>query len=131
MGVFASRRTPSAARCEVYGDLRIFLSESEFVAKLRSKRQNLYYSFHDDIRSRIPITKYNICYSNFDDKILPDEPIEIIEIMMWFNMGEVVDTFTSDKQFIEKIVRASMEHDYLPAEYDMLLMVVDSVRIIP
>ena len=53
--------------------------------------------------------------------------MEIIETI-WFNIGEGVDTFTSDKQFIEKIWQASIEHDYIPAEY-MLLMFVHSVRI--
>ena len=77
-----------------------------------------------------PIAKYNIRYSNFDCKILPEEPVEIIETI-WFNIGEGVDAFTSDKQFIEKIWQASIEHDYIPAEYDMLLMFVDSVRITP
>ena len=73
-----------------------------------------------------PIAKYNryICYSNFDYKILLEEPLEIIETI-WFNIVEGVDTSTSDKQFIEKIWQASIEYDYIPAEYDMLLMFVE------
>ena len=64
-----------------------------------------------------PIATYNIRYSNFDRKIPPEEPVEIIKAIY--------------KQFIEKIWEASIEHDYIPAEYGMLLMLVDSVRITP
>ena len=61
------------------------------------------------------------------------EPLYFLyeKLLSKFNIGEGVDTFTSDKEFIEKIWQASMEHDYIPAEYDMLLIFVDSVRITP
>ena len=44
---------------------------------------------------------------------------------IWLNIGEGVDTFTSDK-----IWQASIDHGYIPAEY-MLVMFVDSIRITP
>ena len=69
------------------------------------------------------IAKFNICSSNFEDKILPKGTF--VE-KIWSNVEEGVDTIISNKQLIRKTWYTAVEYDYIPEGNEMLLIVLVS-----
>ena len=80
------------------------------------------------IVSRVTLrAKFKKHASNFEDNILYDLPNDDKELIVkiWSDVERVFNTIISNKRFFEKVWNAAVEHDYIPEEFESLLIFMD------
>ena len=94
-------------------------------------------SFHDRMTIDILfiaknklVLRVNMCFSNFERKVLDEIPIEEQEKWIFgYDDNDVEKTFT-DQKFIEKVWYACVRHGYIAEDYDVMGKLLDTMRIV-
>ena len=76
------------------------------------------------------VLRVNMCFSNFERKILDKIPKEEQEKWIFeYDDNDTEKTFT-DQKFIEKIWYASVRHGYISEGYDVMGKLLDTMKIV-
>ena len=94
-------------------------------------------SFHDKMTIDILfiaknklVLRVNMCFSNFERKVLDEIPIEEQgEWIFGYDDNGAEKTFTGQK-FIQKVSYACVRHGYIPEDYGVMGKLLDTMRIV-
>ena len=76
------------------------------------------------------VLRVNMCFSNFERKILDEISIEEQEKWIFeYDDNDIEKTFT-DQKFIEKVWYSCVRHGYIAEDYDIMGKLVDTMKTI-
>ena len=76
------------------------------------------------------VLRVNICFSNFERKILDEIPKEEQEKWIFEYDENDIEKAFADQKFIENVWYACVRHGYISEDYDVMEKLLDTMKIV-